>query len=37
MAGGWQRQKEGKVTEMKVLACENEVFLGPGPGGGVFN
>jgi hypothetical protein len=31
MAGGWQRQKEEKVAEMKVLASENEVFSGPGP------
>ncbi len=33
MVGGWQRQQEEKVAEMKVLASENEVFSGPGPRG----
>jgi hypothetical protein len=31
MAGDLWQGKEGNVAEMKVLASENEVFLGPGP------
>jgi hypothetical protein len=31
MAGGWQEEKEEKLTEMEGCVYKNEVILGPGP------